>query len=140
MGLVTGIGDPSVIADGEFVIEMEFSSRETMIITIKDYMIHRGVDYRVYESEPTLFYTKYELCVKVQYVIVDVQAKFNYTMSYRKTLLVKQKVVEKIFGDWETSYKALQTWFKAMCKKEPLAVVQFETVLVYRGHELVQDI
>ncbi|RYR25098.1 hypothetical protein Ahy_B02g058723 [Arachis hypogaea] len=47
-----------VMADGEFTMGMEFSSREAVIKAMKDYTIHRGVDYRVYESKLTTFYTK----------------------------------------------------------------------------------
>ncbi|RYR34676.1 hypothetical protein Ahy_A10g049664 [Arachis hypogaea] len=47
-----------VVTDGEFVIGMEFSSIETVIAAIKDYIIHRGVDYLVCESEPITFYAK----------------------------------------------------------------------------------
>ncbi|RYR68730.1 hypothetical protein Ahy_A03g015210 [Arachis hypogaea] len=47
-----------VVADGEFMVGMEFSSREAVIKAMKDYTIRRGVDYRVYESEPTTFYAK----------------------------------------------------------------------------------
>nr|XP_025680339.1 uncharacterized protein LOC112781623 [Arachis hypogaea] len=49
---------PPVVADGEFIVGMEFSSREAVIKAMKDYTIRRGVDYRVYESEPTTFYAK----------------------------------------------------------------------------------
>ncbi|RYQ99152.1 hypothetical protein Ahy_B07g087038 [Arachis hypogaea] len=45
-------------ADGEFVVGMEFSSREAVIMAMKDYTIQKGVDYRVYESEPLTFYAK----------------------------------------------------------------------------------
>ncbi|RYR68646.1 hypothetical protein Ahy_A03g015128 [Arachis hypogaea] len=47
-----------IVVDGEFTMGMEFSSREVVIKAMKDYTICRGVDYRVYESEPTTFYTK----------------------------------------------------------------------------------
>ncbi|RYQ87528.1 hypothetical protein Ahy_B09g095044 [Arachis hypogaea] len=47
-----------VVADGEFTVGMEFNSREEVIKAMKDYTIRRGVDYRVYESEPTTFYAK----------------------------------------------------------------------------------
>ncbi|RYR16543.1 hypothetical protein Ahy_B04g073589 [Arachis hypogaea] len=57
--------------------------------------------------------------IKVKSVIVEVQSKFNYTISYRKAWLAKKKVVEKIFGGWESSYEALPTWFEAMVAKEP---------------------
>ncbi|RYR10554.1 hypothetical protein Ahy_B05g078980 [Arachis hypogaea] len=47
-----------VVADGEFTVGMEFSSREAVIKAMKNYTIRRGVDYRVYESEPMTFYAK----------------------------------------------------------------------------------
>ncbi|RYR61252.1 hypothetical protein Ahy_A04g018400 [Arachis hypogaea] len=37
---------------------MKFSSREAVIMAMKDYTIRRGVDYQVYESEPLTFYAK----------------------------------------------------------------------------------
>ncbi|RYQ96782.1 hypothetical protein Ahy_B08g092656 [Arachis hypogaea] len=45
-------------ADGEFVVGMEFSSKEAVIKARKEYTIRRSVDYRVYESEPLTFYAK----------------------------------------------------------------------------------
>ncbi|RYR24804.1 hypothetical protein Ahy_B02g058351 [Arachis hypogaea] len=47
-----------VVTDGEFIVGMEFSSREVMIKAMKDYTIRRSIDYWVYESEPTTFYAK----------------------------------------------------------------------------------
>ncbi|RYR72324.1 hypothetical protein Ahy_A02g006521 [Arachis hypogaea] len=78
--------------------------------------------------------------LKVKSVIAEVQSKFNYTVSYRKAWLAKQKAVEKIFGGWEASYEALPIWFEAMCHKEPSAVVHFETMPAYQGDDLVTDI
>ncbi|XP_057739717.1 uncharacterized protein LOC130956737 [Arachis stenosperma] len=83
------------------------------------------------EADPSL---------KVKSVIAEVQSKFNYTVSYRKAWLAKQKAVKKIFGGWEASYEALPIWFEAMCHKEPSAVVHFETMPAYQGDELVGDI
>ncbi|RYQ98723.1 hypothetical protein Ahy_B07g086487 isoform D [Arachis hypogaea] len=194
------IEDVANALDGEFVIGLEFNSREAVIKAVKDYIIHRGVDYRVFESEPTTFYAKcvqygqscdwlirvsmmrrkycWEIrryndshtctratisqdhskldsdtiaeaikplieanpSIKVQSVIVDVQLKFNYTISYHKEWLAKQKVVEKIFGGWEASYEALPIWFEAMVKKEPSAAVEYETLPCYRRDELAQDV
>ncbi|RYQ96840.1 hypothetical protein Ahy_B08g092734 [Arachis hypogaea] len=45
--------------------------------------------------------------IKVKSVITKMQLKFNYTISYRKAWLAKQKTVEKIFGGWEASSEAL---------------------------------
>ncbi|RYR62261.1 hypothetical protein Ahy_A04g019697 [Arachis hypogaea] len=44
--------------DDEFSIEIEFGSRESVISTIRSYIISRGVDYTVYELEPQTFYAK----------------------------------------------------------------------------------
>ncbi|RYR13637.1 hypothetical protein Ahy_B04g070530 isoform O [Arachis hypogaea] len=189
-----------IVADGEFAVGMEFSSREAVIKAIKEYSIRRSVDYRVYESEPLTFYAKCtqygsgcdwlirvslisrKYCwvirryngthtctratisqdhskldsitiaeaikslveadpsLKVKSVIAEVQSKFNYTVSYRKAWLAKQRAVEKIFGGWEASYEALPIWFEAMCHKEPSAVVHFETMPAYQGDDLVSHI
>ncbi|RYR24778.1 hypothetical protein Ahy_B02g058317 [Arachis hypogaea] len=189
-----------IVADGEFAIGMEFSSREAVIKAVKEYTIRRSVDYRVYESEPLTFYAKCtqygsgcdwvirvslisrKYCwvirryngshtctratisqdhskldsitiaeaikplveadpsIKVKSVIAEVQSKFNYTVSYRKAWLAKQRAVEKIFGGWEASYKALPIWMEAMCHKEPSAVIHFETMPAYQGDDLVGDI
>nr|XP_025703107.1 uncharacterized protein LOC112803867 [Arachis hypogaea] len=59
------------------------------------------------EADPSL---------KVKSVIAEVQSKFNYTVSYRKAWLAKQKAVEKIFGGWEASYEALPIWAFRHCK------------------------
>ncbi|RYQ93406.1 hypothetical protein Ahy_B09g099684 [Arachis hypogaea] len=138
--------NPVVLTDGEFVIGREFSSRETVIAAIKDYTICRGVDYRaVYNSSHT--YTRTIICqdhaklnsdmiaevikpfvevdpsLKVKFVIVEVQSKFNYTTSYCKAWLVKQKAIANIFGGWEASYEALPSWFEAMVQKNSSAAV-----------------
>ncbi|QHO23417.1 uncharacterized protein DS421_12g363350 [Arachis hypogaea] len=47
-----------IVADGEFAVGMEFSSREAVIKAVKEYTIRRSIDYRVYESEPLTFYAK----------------------------------------------------------------------------------
>ncbi|RYR34683.1 hypothetical protein Ahy_A10g049682 [Arachis hypogaea] len=50
--------DSPIVADGKFVIGMEFSSREVVVAAIKEYTIRKGVDYRVYVSEPMTVYAK----------------------------------------------------------------------------------
>ncbi|RYR14514.1 hypothetical protein Ahy_B04g071102 [Arachis hypogaea] len=60
------------------------------------------------------------LALKVKSVIVEVQSKFNYTVSYRKAWLAKQKAVEKIFRgysrtvrEYEVRYQRLREWGEA---------------------------
>ncbi|XP_057729998.1 uncharacterized protein LOC130945284 [Arachis stenosperma] len=78
--------------------------------------------------------------IKVKSVIAEVQGKFNYTVSYRKAWLAKQKAVAKIFGDWEVSYQTLPVWLKAMTVKMPRSRVQIKTLPVYRESEEVQGV
>ncbi|RYR13245.1 hypothetical protein Ahy_B04g070342 isoform C [Arachis hypogaea] len=150
-----------MVEDGEFRVGMEFSSREAVIKAVKDYSIRRSVDYRVIRryngshtctratisqdhskldsitiAEAIKPLVEADPSLKVKSVIAEVESKFNYTVSYRKAWLAKQKAVEKIFGGWDASYEALPIWFEAMCHKEPSAVVHFETMPTYQGDEL----
>ncbi|XP_016199054.1 uncharacterized protein LOC107640020 [Arachis ipaensis] len=159
-----------VVVDGEFTVGMKFSLREAIIKAMKDYTIRRGVDYKKKYCWKIRRYNGSHTCtrssisqdhskldsktvaeaikplvdvdpsINVKSVIAEVQSKFNYTISYRKAWLAKQKAVESIFGGWEASYEALPIWFEAMCHKEPSAVVHFETMSAYRGDDLVPDI
>ncbi|KAL4304719.1 hypothetical protein AHAS_Ahas16G0006400 [Arachis hypogaea] len=49
--------------------------------------------------------------IKVKSIIVEVQARFNYSISYRKAWLGKQKSISKVFGRWKESDQALPLWF-----------------------------
>ncbi|RYR15630.1 hypothetical protein Ahy_B04g072510 [Arachis hypogaea] len=175
------VAEVPLVANGEFAVGMEFSSREAVIKAMKEYAIRRSVDYRVYESESLTFYakcTQYEegcdwlirvsmisrkycwvirryngshTCTKATISqdhsklnsntiakaikpLVDADCLLkkcnciNYTISYRKAWLAKQKSIEKIFEGWKASYEALPIWFEAMCHKEPSAIVHFETM------------
>ncbi|RYQ84161.1 hypothetical protein Ahy_B10g103104 [Arachis hypogaea] len=51
--------------------------------------------------------------MKVKSIIAKVQSRFNYTVSYRKAWLVKQKAVAKIF-----------VWLKTITAKMPRSRVQ----------------
>ncbi|XP_057723442.1 uncharacterized protein LOC130939349 [Arachis stenosperma] len=55
--------------------------------------------------------------IKVKTIIAEVQSRFNYTISYRKAWLTKQKSIAKVFGDWEESYQALPWWLSVMVQK-----------------------
>ncbi|RYR74347.1 hypothetical protein Ahy_A02g009021 [Arachis hypogaea] len=76
--------------------------------------------------------------IKVKSVITKVQSRFNYTLSYRKAWLAKQKAIAKVFSDWKVSYQTLPVWLKAMTMKMPRSHVQIKTLPVYRESEEVQ--
>ncbi|RYR73289.1 hypothetical protein Ahy_A02g007649 isoform R [Arachis hypogaea] len=159
-----GVADPE---DGEFRIGMEYSSRKSVVAAIRSYTIARGVDYDVYESERQTFYAKCKMygrgcdhskldsdtvaeaikplvetdpSIKVKTIIAKVQSRFNYTISYRKAWLLKQKSIAKVFGDWEESYQALPWWLSVMVQKMLGSVVQIETRPLYNGNEEAQGV
>ncbi|XP_015949851.1 uncharacterized protein LOC107474722 [Arachis duranensis] len=76
--------------------------------------------------------------IKVKTIIAKVQSRFNYTISYRKAWLLKQKSIAKVFGDWEESYQALPWWLSVMVQKMLGSVVQIETRPLYNGNEEAQ--
>ncbi|RYQ83852.1 hypothetical protein Ahy_B10g102715 [Arachis hypogaea] len=78
--------------------------------------------------------------IKVKSVIAEIQGRFNYTVSYRKAWLAKQKAVAKVFDDWEVSYQTLPVWLKAMIVKMPRSRVQIKMLPVYHEIEEVQGI
>ncbi|RYQ80096.1 hypothetical protein Ahy_Scaffold1g106732 isoform K [Arachis hypogaea] len=78
--------------------------------------------------------------IKVKSIIAEVQSRFNYTISYRKAWLAKQKSVALVFGDWEESYQALPWWLSVMVQKIPGSVVQIETRPLYNGNGEVKPI
>ncbi|XP_016199368.1 uncharacterized protein LOC107640357 [Arachis ipaensis] len=191
------VADPK---DGEFRIGMEYSSRKSVVASIKSYTIARGVDYGVYESKPQTFYAKCKMygrgcdwliraslirkkgcweirryngrhmctmgvisqdhskldsdtvaeairplvetdpSIKVKSIIAEVQSRFNYTISYRKAWLAKQKSIAKVFGDWEESFQALPWWLSVMVQKMSGLVVQIETRPLYNGNEEAQRV
>nr|XP_025693013.1 uncharacterized protein LOC112795291 [Arachis hypogaea] len=81
---------------------------------------------------------KTEPSIKVKTIIAEVQSRFNYTISYRKAWLAKQKSIAKVFDDWEESYQALSWWLSVMVQKMPGSVVQIETRPLYNGNEEAQ--
>ncbi|XP_072088091.1 uncharacterized protein [Arachis hypogaea] len=78
--------------------------------------------------------------IKVKSVITEVQSRFNYTVSYRKAWLAKQKAVAKVFGDWKVSYQTLPIWLKVMTVKMSRSHVQIKMLPVYRKSEKVQGV
>nr|XP_025648015.1 uncharacterized protein LOC112742994 [Arachis hypogaea] len=78
--------------------------------------------------------------IKVKSIIAEVQSRFNYTISYRKAWLAKQKSIAKVFGGWEDSYQALPWWLSVMVQKMSGSVVQIETRPLYNGNEEAQGV
>ena len=61
----------------------------------------------------------------------------NYTPSYKKTWLAKQRALEMIHGNWEESYANLPKLLGALQYCVPETVVAAQTESVYEGGEIV---
>ncbi|XP_016169146.1 uncharacterized protein LOC107611766 [Arachis ipaensis] len=78
--------------------------------------------------------------IKIKSIIAEVQSRFNYTVSYRKAWLAKQKSVAKIIGDWKVSYQTLPIMLKTMTAKMSRSRVQIKRLHVYCENEEVQGV
>ncbi|XP_016673069.2 uncharacterized protein [Gossypium hirsutum] len=70
--------------------------------------------------------------IPVSTLIADMQARFQYRVSYKKAWWAKQMAMQQLYGDWDESYNELQSWISAMVEYVPGTVVDLQT-LPYRG-------
>ncbi|XP_073223384.1 uncharacterized protein [Cicer arietinum] len=75
--------------------------------------------------------------IKVKVIIAQIQALHNYTISYRKTWLGKNKAIEQIYGNWEESYNQLLRWLLVMQTFAPGTIIKMETISAYNEHGLI---
>jgi len=61
----------------------------------------------------------------------------NYTTSYKKTWLTKQRALEMIHGNWEESYAKLPKLLGALQSCVSGTVVAAQTESVFEGGEIV---
>ncbi|XP_073224426.1 uncharacterized protein [Cicer arietinum] len=75
--------------------------------------------------------------IKVKVIIAQIQALYNYTISYRKAWLGKNKAIEQIYGNWEESYNQLPRWLLVMRTFAPGTIIKMETIPAYNEHGLI---
>ncbi|PPD84571.1 hypothetical protein GOBAR_DD18499 [Gossypium barbadense] len=54
------------------------------------------------------------MTIKVSVLIAEMQARFQYRVSYRKAWIAKQMAMEQLYGDYVSSYNELQGWIAVM--------------------------
>ncbi|RYR13967.1 hypothetical protein Ahy_B04g070687 isoform M [Arachis hypogaea] len=155
------IAEVPMVADGEFVVGMEFSSREAVIKAIKDYTIRRSVDYRVYESEPLTFYAKCTqygsgcdwlirvsmISRKYCWVIrryngshTCTRATISQDHSKLDSITIAEVIKPLVEADPSLKVKSVIAEVQSKFNYTPSAVVHFETMPAYQGDEVVRDI
>ncbi|XP_025664681.1 uncharacterized protein [Arachis hypogaea] len=160
--MVAVAAEVSIVADGEFAIGMEFSSREAVIKAVKEYTIRRSVDYRVYESEPLTFYTKCTqygsgcdwvirvslISRKYCWVIrryngshTCTRATISQDHSKLDSITIEEAIKPLVEADPSLKVKSVIAEVQSKFNyTEPSAVVHFETMPAYQGDDLVGDI
>jgi hypothetical protein len=87
---------------------------------------HRKLDSNVIcESIKSLVEKDPSVMVKV--IIAHIREKFNFTTTYKKAWIGKNKAIEQIYGNWEKSYLELPRWLIALQTFLPNTVVKMET-------------
>ena len=71
--------------------------------------------------------------VSIKTLITEIKMFMNYTPSYKKTWLAKQRAMKMIHGNWEESYAKLPKLLGALqsCIPETVVVAQIDSV--YEG-------
>ncbi|XP_025617127.1 uncharacterized protein [Arachis hypogaea] len=77
-----------------------------------------GQDYRRLDSKVIVQHiftmVKADPTISIRVLQEGVENHFGYKASYRKFWLTKQRVIARIYGDWEESYNELPHWLFAM--------------------------
>ncbi|XP_016200170.1 uncharacterized protein LOC107641178 [Arachis ipaensis] len=77
------------------------------------------------------------ICVKV--LQGSVESAYGYKVSYKKVWHAKQKVIARIYGDWDESYDQLRRYFNALQAFVPGTIVDLQTVPYYVGNMLDRE-
>ncbi|XP_052887983.1 uncharacterized protein LOC108468713 [Gossypium arboreum] len=73
--------------------------------------------------------------IKVSVLIAEIQAQFQYRVSYRKAWIAKQMAMEQLYGNFDASYNELQGWIAAMREYIPETVIELQTRPYYGPDE-----
>ncbi|XP_025661124.1 uncharacterized protein [Arachis hypogaea] len=74
---------------------------------------HRRLDLKVI-AQHIFTMVKADPTISIRVLQRRVENHFGFKASYRKVWLAKQRVIARIYGDWEESYNELPRWLFAM--------------------------
>nr|XP_004499725.1 uncharacterized protein LOC101499490 [Cicer arietinum] len=114
--------DPPFYMHASLEIGIKFNSKLDCQLAIKHYHIKHSLNYRVVKSDqyriiPSLTLNiicesiksllKADPSIKVKVIIAHIRERCNYTITYKKAWMAKNKATETIYGNWEKSYNDL---------------------------------
>nr|XP_012568941.1 uncharacterized protein LOC105851761 [Cicer arietinum] len=74
---------------------------------------------------------KVDPSIKVKVIVAQIRSLHNYTVSYKKAWIGKNKAIEQIYGNWEESYNQLPQWLLVMKTFAPGTKIEMETTPAY---------
>ncbi|PPS03085.1 hypothetical protein GOBAR_AA17583 [Gossypium barbadense] len=77
--------------------------------------------------------------IKVLVLIAEMQARFQYRVSYRKAWIAKQMAIEQLYEDFDASYNELQGWIAAIREYVPGTVIELQTRPYYGPDDQLQS-
>ncbi|KAK5832074.1 hypothetical protein PVK06_015874 [Gossypium arboreum] len=77
--------------------------------------------------------------IKISLLIAEMQARFQYRVSYRKAWIAKQIAMEQLYGDFDASYNELQGWIAAMREYVSGTVIELQTRPYYGPDDQLQS-
>ncbi|XP_073221534.1 uncharacterized protein [Cicer arietinum] len=66
--------------------------------------------------------------ISVSVLIAHIRSRYTYTTSYRKAWIANQKAIERIYRNWEESYKGIPRWILAFKHYLPSLVSDIEVL------------
>nr|XP_012573029.1 uncharacterized protein LOC101506227 [Cicer arietinum] len=69
---------------------------------------------------------KVDPSIKVKVIVAQIRVLHNYTVSYKKVWMGKNKAIEQIYGNWEESCNQLPQWLQST----PTMVVGYENTIL----------
>ncbi|XP_073223452.1 uncharacterized protein [Cicer arietinum] len=83
---------------------------------------------------------KVDPSIKVKVIVAQIRALHNYTVSYKKVYMGKNKAIKQIYGNWEESYNQLSQWLLVMKTFAPGTKIEMETIPAYHENSLIDGI
>ncbi|KAA0060115.1 uncharacterized protein E5676_scaffold654G00440 [Cucumis melo var. makuwa] len=131
-------GPPVVVDNSELYKRMICQDKETLQHMVKYFAIKNHASYEVVESTPTIWA---EGCtwrlraskkkahekpsISITQLQSDMKTKFGYHVPYHRAWDGKRKVVAKVFGNWDESYKLLPKWLYMVKRTNPGTCVEW---------------
>lgn len=66
--------------------------------------------------------------ISIIVLIVEMQSRYKYTISYQKAWHAKQKAISRLYGDWDNFYNELQSLLATMRQLAPNIVLELQTL------------